>query len=608
MPAQWTPAARAELSPRRGEARAPSLEFDTAWIVDEVTRRARDRRPVYEKGRAHPAAAALAARVDAAFAAADAYARDEAPRDPAAEGALLVVLRVWVEDPNRLTRAIVRRWIARAGVAFAVSSVAEQASLASVHPPGDGLRADRTAAWLAPHAAASLFPPNFADARADLERAVLSASEADYAATVAAVAALRAQMPAIAGELTALVPTEHAFARADVEAFLAVDAPRTTGREQARLFAVLDDVAVAARLLERLLALQRVWAVAAHVFDAVRLLDDLALPPLVAQLDAWHAAPPLIWNADARRIARAVALFDDPRAAAALAPWVGDARTLGPVAIEFFQRFPARAAAALAPRIGDKNKKGDAARELLTRVARVDAAAVQAAALELPAGERAAVERLLASLAVGVDVSEAALDELPRVLADPPWRAKGAKRLVAPTLSRALSSLPYDERVTWASDDERARASRRRGGPILFRMTQAELSALAQADMASGARRSAAERMRPLQCALADVADADALRLWSRPPPPALPGDAGYVDDLAHMLARFDVAAIAGAVTSMPHLERSPEAVSLLLQCDSPHVAIVAARASSQPASAKAAAAWIDGHATAATLGLLPLA
>ena len=293
-----------------------------------------------------------------------------------------------------------------------------------------------------------------------LSRAIHDASDADNAAVVKVDGELRAvaRVGSVPCGATSLVARPHG-ARAWA---LSRTCARAAKKEHddvvttVDLFAALGRCSEARDLFGELV--KNPFALAPRVYDAVRELEEDAIPPLAAAMQRYEKEPPKanMGLAQAREMARALALFDDPRVVAAFLPWVGDAKTLGPIATAYMQQFPASAVHALAPRLLEKTKGAEPAQQLLARLGRAHSSAVRDAAKALPKDQQAAVEKLVAGGESVASGQAAPLADLPEVLRDPPWRRKGA-RPTLPVLEK-LEAPSYDERVVWKSDAERTLA------------------------------------------------------------------------------------------------------------------------------------------------------
>src|SRR5262249_16909702 len=146
------------------------------------------------------------------------------------------------------------------------------------------------------------------------------------------------------------------------------------------------------------------------------------------------------WVHSLKQIAVALSLFPSSETSAALLPLLSH-KAFGQMVAEYFQEHPAEATRALGPKLLESSQKAARTTELLAAIARMSPGEVTAAAADLSAPARSAIAKLL-DAGAGEDAS---VDELPRVLRDPPWRSKGPRasaRVVA-----GLVPLPHVERI-----------------------------------------------------------------------------------------------------------------------------------------------------------------
>jgi hypothetical protein len=159
-------------------------------------------------------------------------------------------------------------------------------------------------------------------------------------------------------------------------------------------------------------------------FNLVERFGDLMLPTLVAfaekPFDTYHA----------RNVAEALALYDDPIAADAMVKLLGKAPSR-PHAIAYFSKFPHHAESALAKMENAKGRAAKIGREVLEAAVRAHVGAVK-------------------------PEDEAPLEDLPRILATPPWADENKPK--KPTTKLALERAPLPESLDWHDDDEKARA------------------------------------------------------------------------------------------------------------------------------------------------------
>jgi hypothetical protein len=222
------------------------------------------------------------------------------------------------------------------------------------------------------------------------------------------------------------LPHRHDLANATVPAWLTH--PTRGGEGWRVLVARIDELALCKPLIDD--------AISANVVDLVRTFGERALPVLADALE--RAKDPHAY----KHLSRAVSLYDDPRAAQALAA-VATRSVAQPFVLDFFQRHPGYAEGALGPMAKGRSKGAQAVAELLARVTRASA----------PTGELA--PRASSS------------SSLHPVLAQPPWRLdagakkkKGAGRPIV-VIERALE-VPFESRIVPdPSTDARVLADRR---------------------------------------------------------------------------------------------------------------------------------------------------
>ncbi len=172
------------------------------------------------------------------------------------------------------------------------------------------------------------------------------------------------------------------------------------------LIARIDDLDAATRLVAD--------ASSASVVDLVRRFDLRALPMLVAALESAKDTHAL------KHLSRAVAVYDDPRAARVLGK-VATRSSAQPFVLEFFARHPQYAEEALAPHTKGKSRAAQAVAEILARVRRSTSSADAASAPPTSdsSSPRARTPKVSSTLA-----------SLPRCLSTPPWTKEG--KITAP--------------------------------------------------------------------------------------------------------------------------------------------------------------------------------
>ena len=158
-------------------------------------------------------------------------------------------------------------------------------------------------------------------------------------------------------------------------------------------------------------------------YDFIATFGERMLPLLIElandPFDRWHS----------RNIAEALSVFDDPEAAKAMVKLLSQSSSR-PHALGYFGRFPHHAAVALGAIEGLKGRTAKIAREVL-----------------------AGAQRALTSAVPAED--EATPEEMPRVLARPPWLDE--KKPKRPVTKLELVRIEIPERVDW-QPGERERA------------------------------------------------------------------------------------------------------------------------------------------------------
>jgi hypothetical protein len=160
-------------------------------------------------------------------------------------------------------------------------------------------------------------------------------------------------------------------------------------------------------------------------YDLIQTFGDRMLPLLIelaaSPFDRWHS----------RDVAEALGLFDEPDAAKAMVKLLNLSASR-PHALVYFGRFPHHANAALEALDGLKGRTAKIAREVL-----------------------AGAQRALAGAVSTED--EATADEMPRVLAKPPWLDE--KKPKRPVTKLELARIDMPEHVEW-QPGERERAQK----------------------------------------------------------------------------------------------------------------------------------------------------
>jgi hypothetical protein len=296
------------------------------------------------------------------------------------------------------------------------------------------------------------------------------------------------------------------------------------------------------------------------LLELVETFGEAILPALVEVARAPE-------DSDARFAGEALALFDDPKAAAALAPlvkWAG-AR---PFVQSYFTAHP-EYADALEPVAANKNRAAGVAQEVLERARR----------------------------ALETHESEATLDELPAIFRSPPWTAESRPR--RPTFDKALALEPIDRAMTieWKPGErERALALAQRFA------TLPEATPTTMKKHALLVKRSRAaffvykgQRL-PDSCTLA---------AWSSGSDPY---GTPALERLSYALAKFGDRGLEGLVRFASALEQVRGDLSLLLRVGAPRLAPVMAKLQSSRSQGKLARRWLHKHAAIAPYGLVPAA
>jgi predicted DNA-binding WGR domain protein len=246
----------------------------------------------------------------------------------------------------------------------------------------------------------------------------LLATQADDAGYVAARdAAATLQEKGIADQRAAaafLFPTETAWARAEAEAF----AKQHDSHGELFLCSISDRDTLA-------LAAPLVFGI--HQLGGYRprdylpsLLEGVGVDAIVL-LRNLGVQQQQYFNAELRRgWAELVSVINTDEAMELLFDHLE--KEVMPFALEMVLRWPARALRLLVPRAANRGKEGEAPRTMLTTLVRREPAVVKAA---LP-GLSEEARKLVSSLQIvsaGSDVPDARPEQLPPVLANPPWSA-----------------------------------------------------------------------------------------------------------------------------------------------------------------------------------------
>jgi hypothetical protein len=294
----------------------------------------------------------------------------------------------------------------------------------------------------------------------------------------------------------------------------------------------------------------------------VERFGERMLPVLVAMagapFDRYHA----------RDVAEALALFDEPTAAAAMARLLQQSSSR-PHALDYFTRHPERADDALAAVATMKGRAAKIAREVL-------------------AGAKRAAES-----AVAPD-DEAAPGDLPLALARPPWLDEAKPR--KPSTQLALERVDLPESVEWGPGElERARA--------LFPRPAKPASEAALAEYAE--LRASGRFVDFVKHKGEALPDEVVLEAWNA-------GQKTYGGSLAqkvqHVFARFGDAALPGLPAFVEHLARGWGDAPFLLRVRSWRLALPFAEHVAHRRIGKLAWQWLQRHAEVAVLALVPAA
>jgi hypothetical protein len=341
---------------------------------------------------------------------------------------------------------------------------------------------------------------------------------------------------------------ETAWAAEVCRAWLAVgDWPATL------LYAIVPEIDVANELVRK-------RTQSRGVIELVETFGDAILPALVEIAQAPK-------DDDARYAAEALALFDDPKAAAALAPLVKWAAAR-PFVQAYFTRHPSYADA-LAPVAANKNRAAAVAQEVLD-------------------GAKRALE--------GGALTEASLDELPAIFREPPWRS--AKRPRRPSVSIEVAPIARPLAVAW-KPGERERAL------AIAQHYDARQNATKGA-IAAHAR--ALERGRHAGFFVHKnqrLPDSSTLASWNAG---SRPYDTPPEDRLHYALAKFEDRAIDGLEKFVRDLDGERTGFSLLFRVATPRIAPAMASLRAHKTFGKLARGWLHRHGEIAALGLIPAA
>ena len=320
-------------------------------------------------------------------------------------------------------------------------------------------------------------------------------------------------------------------------------------------------------------------------FDIVDALGVDADVPLVGIADA---ARRMHWGGDDALATALDALTVVPTMTVAewLVRYLVDKR-IAPTAAAFFSAAPALAFATIAP-LAAARKASMSAAAILANAVR---AAPDQARDALPTLDDRAAKIVRGLLEENAPVEEATLEELPSVLATPPW-ASGTKKAKKNLTVFDLRTLPFEEYVDWSGLTKPA---------ALSTATADKEDALIQAIDQRIANNRDVYLWEIHRCT-----DAVALQLLRRVPP-ELWWSFNLAQDVAIHLARFDVAAVDACLEIAK--KKSTDAIIALEALISPRLAPFMADVLVRVRRARRIAErWLARHPEVAAIGLLPYA
>jgi predicted DNA-binding WGR domain protein len=265
-----------------------------------------------------------------------------------------------------------------------------------------------------------------------------------------------------------------------------------------------------------------------------------------------------------------------------------------PFALEAALRWPGRALRLLVPRAANRGKEGEAPRAVLTTLVRRASDAVKAELPGLPEEARKLVSGLQA-VSSGPDVPDARPDQLPPVLANPPWLARQRPTALPvlegvkpPELPEALVWLE-GEREAWSQEQSWEYGER-------YAAYTPEQWQEARKTLAPGFARPRASFFvyAPEDLALAHIAHFQ----------PEHWGDEAWLPAMAAHLGLASLPALLANIAA-----KGGESYRLLLPFGVPRIAPQVAEAFAGSKKARPhARAWLLRHPEHATAGLLPVA
>ena len=287
---------------------------------------------------------------------------------------------------------------------------------------------------------------------------------------------------------------------------------------------------------------------------------DAMLPVIVEMadkpFDRYHA----------KDVAEALSMFDDPKAAASMVKLLQQASSR-PLALSYFGAYPHYAEAALASVENMKGRAAKIAREVLTGAQRVVTNAI-------------------------APEDEATLEELPRVLASPPWLDD--KKPKRPVTNLDLPKMDLPETVDW-QPGEKERALK------LFPKPDKPATEETLADYA--AQRAASKFVDVAKHKNEALPDDLVLEAWSS-------GQKTYGGTLAqkvmYILAKYGEAAYPGLSFFVDHLANGWGDAAFLTRVNSFRLALPLAAHITHRRIGKLAWTWLVRHSELAVLALVP--
>ncbi|HYC89750.1 MAG TPA: DUF4132 domain-containing protein [Thermoanaerobaculia bacterium] len=508
---------------------------------------------------------------------------------------------------------VIDRWVALGGIAFAVEAATAAQGLFATNPP---LRLERT------------FEPELRDGYAHyftrgtlgplyrLRRHLASAPEPEWTAARELARNARAAAPlSVRVAIDYLFPEAAEWANEDAAEVFAQGSDQ---RWRCALLMTGVDPAIAVRLIDSIghpyntiVCTTSVYGdVEGTAWSLVAAHGALAAPALVKLFD--KASDTSEWRRD---IAAALALLPSDEALVALASRL-DLREVIPAATEAAHRFPRRAIPLLASLAGRGKPLVDT---ILSGVMARNEAVVNELLPALSDSARALVENLRAKSAT--PAVEASVDDLPRVLGNPPWKEKRKAAAESKPLQLATFEVPVE--VLWPPGLREEWSGGRSWADYYFThhpaidasvlerngLTAVDASAVAQlddaalrariAEVAAANQHSAYSQFYP--SSLVYASEKLALAMWD-----AIPAERwSDYDPPTKFLLKFEARAFP---TLLRYVAASPgKRLELLIPFRSPVAAPLVADALARLKSARAVARrWLLLHPETAAIGLIP--